>query len=54
VQFLFERDRDDISGTVQAIYDLLGPSEVFLLWARNLTSRATNFFVSLYQQPSNM
>jgi hypothetical protein len=54
VQFLFERDRDDISVTVQAIYDLLGPSEVFLLWARSLTARATAFFVELYQHPANM
>lgn len=54
IQFLFEKDKDDISVTVKAIYDILGPSDVFLLWARALTDRATSFFVELYQHPTNM
>jgi hypothetical protein len=54
IQFLFEKDKDDISLTVKAIYDLLGPTDVFLLWARALTNRATSFFVELYQHPTNM
>jgi hypothetical protein len=54
VQFLFERDRDDISQTVKAIYDILGPSDIFLLWAKHLTSRALSFFIEMYQNPTNM
>ena len=54
VQFLFEKDQDDISLTVKAIYDILGPSDIFLLWARSLTSRALAFFIEMYQNPTNM
>lgn len=39
---------------MQAIYEQLGPTDVFLLWAKSLTSRATAFFVSLFQNPTNM
>jgi hypothetical protein len=43
--FLFENDTDDVSAIVKNIYDLLGPSDTFFLWAKNLTSRALNFFI---------
>lgn len=54
MQFLFEKDQDDISLIVKAIYDILGPSDIFLLWAKNLTSRALAFFIEMYQNPTNM
>lgn len=54
VQFLFEKDQDDISLIVKAIYDILGPSDIFLLWAKNLASRALAFFIEMYQNPTNM
>jgi hypothetical protein len=41
---LFDKDDEDISGILKKIYDYLGPTDIFLLWARNLTSRAVNFF----------
>lgn len=54
LQFLFERDNDDISETVKAIYDILGPSDVFLLWAKNITKRAIHFFINMYQNTEDM
>lgn len=54
VQFLFEKDQDDVSLIVKAIYDILGPSDTFLLWAKNLASRALAFFIDMYQRPTNM
>ncbi len=54
VQFLFEKDKEDISQTVKAIYNILGPSDIFLLWAKSLTSRALSFFIEMYQNPTNM
>lgn len=44
----------DISDIVKAIYELLGPSDIFLLWAKNLTARALSFFIEMYQNPTNM
>lgn len=35
-------------------YDILGPSDVFLLWAKNLAYRALNFFIDMYQNTENM
>ncbi len=51
---MFDKDKDDISETVKAIYDILGPSDIFLLWAKSITSRALPFFIQMYQNPTNM
>ena len=52
--FLFEHDRDDVSEAVRAIYDLLGPTDTFLLWAKHLVGRALPFFVRMYSNLENM
>lgn len=54
LQFLFDYDADDISLIVKLAYNILGPSDVFLLWAKHLTYRALNFFIEMYQNTSNM
>lgn len=48
LQFLFDYDSDDISSIVKMAYEILGPSDVFLLWAKNLAYRALNFFIGMY------
>ena len=54
LDFLFNHDSSDISLIVKLTYDILGPSETFLIWAKNLTYRAINFFIDMYQNPQNM
>ena len=54
LDFLFSHDASDISLIVKLTYDILGPTEVFLIWAKNLTYRAINFFIDMYQNPQNM
>ena len=54
MEFLFKYDASDISQIVKLTYDILGPSEVFLIWAKNLTYRAMNFFIDMYENPQNM
>ncbi len=52
--FLFDKDIEDISLIVKSIYNILGPSDIFLLWAKNLTARALNFFIELYETTTDM
>ena len=54
LQFLFDHDSDDISDILKLIYDILGPSDIFLAWAKHLTYRALNFFVEMYENVENM
>ena len=54
LQFLFDYDSDDISLILKLVYDILGPSDVFLLWAKHITYRALNFFIEMYQNTENM
>ncbi len=45
VSFLFEYDSDDVSLIVKTIYEQMGPSDTFLLWAKEIANRALKFFV---------
>jgi len=54
LQFLFDHDSDDISDILKLVYDILGPSDIFLAWAKHLTYRALNFFVEMYENVENM
>ena len=38
--FLFEHDKDDVDNIAKIFYDKMGPSDIFLDWAQNITQKA--------------
>jgi len=35
--FLFEQDQENVNQMAKAFYEKMGPSDVFLEWAQNIT-----------------